>query len=168
VFSNRFWECGGKDYSISSIAVSSSSLEDEEELDEEDELEELLDSDILLSFFSMAFLLAPGGLHITHLSRKFISRARIYICFSFLRRSFSHLYARRFLPFLVCIQTLSKFPWLHTFSVIAMVVSKFKTACHHPPGTNTVSPGYYMHSMTVGNFPSLWCSAAFSLGQMKS
>lgn len=45
------------------------------------------------------------------------------------------------LPLTVLCQTIGKFTTLQKFWVTAIVLSKFRTTCHHPPGTNTVSPG---------------------------
>ena len=67
-------------------------MSDDEEVEDEDDSEELVSS------FS---LLAPGGLHIIHLSRLFIIRALMYMSLSLFRNRFSHLYARRLRPFLV-------------------------------------------------------------------
>lgn len=45
------------------------------------------------------------------------------------------------LPLTVLCHTIGKFTTLQKFWVTAMVLSKFRTTCHQPPGTNTVSPG---------------------------
>lgn len=47
----------------------------------------------------------------------------------------------------VVLHTLSKQYLVMTFCVTAIVSSKLITACHKPPGTNTVSPGYWMNSI---------------------
>lgn len=41
----------------------------------------------------------------------------------------------------VLCQTMLKLTGEQKFCVTAIVVSKFITTCHHPPGMNTVSPG---------------------------
>jgi len=44
-------------------------------------------------------------------------------------------------PLTVLCHTTGKFVRLQKFWVTAIVVSKLRTTCHHPPGTYTVSPG---------------------------
>ena len=44
-------------------------------------------------------------------------------------------------PRTVLCQTIGKFVLLAKFWVTAIVVSRLRTTCHHPPGTNIVSPG---------------------------
>ena len=46
------------------------------------------------------------------------------------------------LPLTVLCQTTGKLVTDAKFCVTAIAVSMFKTTCHHPPGTNTVSPGH--------------------------
>jgi len=135
-----------------SIVISSSSL-----------LEELLDVELLTSVvelsaygaeFNASFSeLLRGGYHISKLSRMFIWTATLKRSGYYFRIFLSQQYANLFLSLRACIQTRSKLPSLHTFSVMAIVVSKFKTACHQAPGTNMVSPGYWMHSMIFGILP---------------
>lgn len=45
-------------------------------------------------------------------------------------------------PRTVLCHTIGKFVLLQKFCVTATVSSKLRTTCHHPPGTNTVSPGF--------------------------
>jgi len=77
---------------VSSYTVGSSALEseaDDELLEEEDDVsEEPLETSCSLLYFFV--LLAPGGRHITQLSRLFIIRARIYEFLSFLRKCLIH------------------------------------------------------------------------------
>lgn len=51
--------------------------------------------------------------------------------------------------------------WAHTrekdavdakFCVTAIVVSRFRMACHQPPGTKTVSPGPCMHGLAESKY----------------
>jgi len=45
------------------------------------------------------------------------------------------------LPLTVLCHTIGKFVFEQKFCVTAIAVSRFRTTCHIPPGTNTVSPG---------------------------
>lgn len=60
--------------------------------------------------------------------------------------------------FTVLCHTTGKFVREQKFCVTAIVSSRFKTTCHQPPGTKTVSPGFCKISIGkqscghVGNF----------------
>lgn len=60
----------------------------------------------------------------------------------------SHLLDNLDLLLTVLCQTMGKFVVLTKFCVIAIVSVKFNTTCHHPEGTNTVSPGRW--SISIG------------------
>ena len=49
---------------------------------------------------------------------------------------------KMFTNFTVFFQTTGKFVTLQKFWVTAIASSRLSTTCHHPPGTNTVSPGH--------------------------
>lgn len=51
----------------------------------------------------------------------------------------------------ISMHTNSKFEALTKFWVTATVTSKFRTQCHHPLGTNIVSPGNWVHSMGLSS-----------------
>lgn len=59
--------------------------------------------------------------------------------------------------------TIGKLVLLQKFCVTAIVLSKFKTTCHHPPGTNTVSPGFCKISIGLQSSGQL---GSFVLGQI--
>lgn len=111
-------------------------LEDEDEL----ELEELdeLEDDLLLFFF---FFFFSRSSYITKPSSLLSARASSNLAGSCFSRSLSHLQASFLRPARVSLQTFSKFPSLQKFSVTAIVLSRFSTACHQPPGTKIHSPG---------------------------
>lgn len=111
------------------------------EEDEELELEELdeLEEELLLFFFLFFFFSRSS--YITKPSSLLSARASSYLAGSCFSRSLSHLQASFFRPARVSLQTFSKFPSLQKFSVTAIVLSRFKTACHQPPGTKIHSPG---------------------------
>lgn len=76
---------------------------------------------------------------------------------SFTRNTRSHFFDSFGRPLAVLCQTTGKFVRLQKFCVMAIVVSKFKTTCHHPPGTKTVSPGFWRISIglqSLGQFGS--------------
>ena len=49
-------------------------------------------------------------------------------------------------PLTVLCQTTGKLVTLAKFCVTAILLSRLITTCHHPPGTNTVSPGHWIIS----------------------
>ena len=57
-------------------------------------------------------------------------------------RALYHLRESLGRPRTVLCQTIGKLVLEQKFWVTATVLSKFRTTCHHPPGTNTVSPGF--------------------------
>lgn len=68
------------------------------------------------------------------------------------KRSFSNHFADIFgRARRVMRQTASNRAVVEKFCVTAMVWSRFNTACHHPSGTNIISPGYCTTSMGSGN-----------------
>lgn len=76
------------------------------------------------------------------------SRPRLAMSVTTARRSgrccsriFLHLALILGRPLQVCAHTLGKEAVDAKFWVTATVTSRFKMACHQPPGTNTVSPG---------------------------
>lgn len=77
-------------------------------------------------------------------------------------------------PRTVLCQTTGKLVREQKFCVIATVLSRFKTTCHHPPGTNTVSPGrckisncnrYYKLTLGTQSHRSIFCTGLNSCGQ---
>jgi len=50
-------------------------------------------------------------------------------------------------PRTVLCHTTGKLVFEAKFCVTAIVVSRLRTTCQIPPGTNTVSPGFWMHSI---------------------
>jgi hypothetical protein len=106
--------------------------------EEDDELE--LDEEALLFFFFLFFFSRSSN--ITKLSSLLRARASSYFAGSYFSRSLSHLQASFLRPERVSLQTFSKLPSLQKFSVTAIVLSRFNTACHQPPGTKIHSPGY--------------------------
>ena len=126
----------------------SSSEEDEAEdeleelllLDEEEEEELELDEESLLFFFFLFFFSRSS--YITKSSSLLRARASSYFAGSYFSRSLNHLQASFFRPERVSFHTFSKLPSLQKFSVTAIVLSRFNTACHQPPGTKIHSPGY--------------------------
>ena len=53
------------------------------------------------------------------------------------------------LPVRVFLHTLIKLFLLQKFCVMAIVSSKFITACHQPPGMNTVSPKIFVANIKL-------------------
>ena len=107
-------------------------------LEEEEELE--LDDESLLFFFFLFFFSRSS--YMIKPSSLLRARASSYFAGSYFSSSLSHLQASFFRPERVSLQTFSKLPSLQKFSVTAIVLSRFNTACHQPPGTNIHSPGY--------------------------
>ena len=69
------------------------------------------------------------------------------------------------LPRTVLCQTIGKLVFEQKFCVTAIVVSRFNTTCQYPPGTKTVSPGFWMSSIGAN---SLGQSALWVLGYITS
>lgn len=121
IFRRFFFLAVRLSWPLSVFELSESSLELELE-DDELELLELSDAKpVLWSRFTRAATAAS--------SASFSSRTRNHFLESFGR------------PLTVLCQTIGKLVLLQKFCVIAIVSSKLRTTCHHPPGTKTVSPG---------------------------
>lgn len=100
------------------------------ELEEEEEEEPLELSDVMPIGEFKSILLA--------------SSARSGLCN---RNWDSHFFDSFGLLRTVLCQTIGKFVVLTKFCVIATVSVMFRTTCHQPDGTNTVSPGLWSTSM---------------------
>lgn len=74
---------------------------------------------------------------------------------SLMRRTRSHFFDSFGRPLAVLCQTTGKLVRLQKFWVMAIVVSRFRTTCHHPPGTNTVSPGFWRISIGLQSLGQL-------------
>jgi hypothetical protein len=110
------------------LSPSSESVVSESELELEEELLELSEA-------------IPDGCSMFILSA---SLARSCSCF---RRALSHFLDSIGRPRAVLCHTTGKFVRLQKFCVTAIVVSRFRTTCHQPPGMKTVSPGFCRISM---------------------
>lgn len=71
------------------------------------------------------------------------------------RKHFNQCWQNFGLPANVLRRTRSKFTLEQKFWVKATVSVKFRTTCHHPPGTNMTSPGYCTASMGLHCFNQL-------------
>lgn len=109
--------------SESEESLSDDSLEDEEDEDEEAEEEESDWTPVGSSICTLSAISAISGLSF----------------FSFLY----HFLESFGLPLTVLCQTTLKLTGEQKFCVTAIVVSKFTTTCHQPPGMKTVSPGQW-------------------------
>lgn len=125
---------------------------DESELDDDDDELELLElseaKPVLSSRFTRSAISARGGsFSCTTKKRNYFSNSfpSIIRMRTFSRRS--HFFESFGRPRTVLCQTIGKFVLLQKFCVTAIVSSRFRTTCHHPPGTNTVSPGFWRISI---------------------
>lgn len=116
-----FFLCSGKlSWPLSDIL----SDDDESSEDEEEEEESDDESDAIPQLFFVSMPSATAAR-----SARFSLKTRSHFLESFGR------------PRTVLCHTTGKFVQEQKFCVIAMVLSRLMTTCHHPPGTNTVSPG---------------------------
>ena len=110
---------------------------------------------------------------ISHMSDSHVWGTFLYnlqhICwrFTLTRNAFSQICASFGRLRTVLCQTMGKLVTLQKFCVTAIESSRFRTTCHHPAGTNTVSPGrwsisiceiensYYMFNLLI-NLDITW------------
>jgi len=103
------------------LCFESSSEELDESLEEDEDEESLEESDAIAST-------VDTWSAITATSGRSLRRTRIHLC------------DRRGRPLTVFTHTVPKLVGEAKFWVTAVVMSKLRTTCHQPPGTNTVSP----------------------------
>lgn len=131
-------------------SLSESELDESELDDEEEELEllELSDANPVLSCkLTRSAISAISGCFsycTAHTVRPRIDSRNSSVRTFRTRSHFLESFGR---PRTVLCQTIGKLVLLQKFCVTAIVSSKFRTTCHQPPGTNTVSPGFWRISI---------------------